>query len=69
MRHIQALEGTLLVLVRLAGQRLLPVQVRLHGLTVLIFLNLVSLVTTVGRVSQTLTQDGVANIIHKLAVL
>ena len=65
---IQTLDGTLLVLVRLAGQLLLPVEVRLHGVAVLVFLNLVGLVTTIGRVSQTLAQNRVANIVDELTV-
>ena len=52
---IETLKSTLLVLVGFARQRFLPVQVGLHGLTILIFLNLVGLVATVCGVCQTLT--------------
>ena len=66
--HIQALNGTLLVLVGLAGQLLLPVQMRLYGVAVFVFLNLVGLIATIGRVCQTLAQNGVAYVVHKLTI-
>ena len=65
---IKAFKSTQFVLVGLLGQRLLPVQVRLHRVTVLVFLNLIGLVATIGGIGQTLTKDGVADIVDKLAI-
>ena len=68
VRHVETLDGTQLVLVGLLRQRLLPVQVGRNGVAVLVLLNLVALVATIGGVGQTLAENGVADIVDKLAI-
>ena len=67
--HVEALYGTLLVLVGLAGQRLLPVEVRCHGVAVLVFRDHIRLVAAIRRVGQTRTEDAVAHPHHELLIL
>ena len=66
---IETLEGALLVLIWLAGQPLVPVEVGLHGVAVLVLGNHVGLVAAVGRVGKACAQDGVAHPHHKLLIL
>ena len=66
---IDALDGTLFVLVGLApGDGLRPVEVGRDGFAVLVLLDLEVLVATICRVGEAFADDGVAHIVHKLAV-
>ena len=67
---VHALDGYFLILGGLApGDGLLPVQVGRDGLAVLVLLNLVGLVATVGGIGKTFADDGVTHPIDKLFVL
>ena len=58
---IYAFDGTLLVLVGLAGQRLLPVEVRRDGVAVLVLCYHVCLVAAILRVSESCADDAVTH--------
>ena len=70
MNDIDTLDGTLFVLIcLLPGDSLVPVEVGSDGVALLILLNLVGLVATIGGVSQTLADNAIANPVDKLAIL
>ena len=66
--HIDTLHGALLVFVGIARQGLVPVQVGRDRFAIPVLLNLIGLVAAIGRVGQTLADDGVAHPIDKLPV-
>ena len=67
---VYTLYGPLLVLVGIApGNRLVPVEIRLYGISLLVLLYLESLVSAVCRVGETLADDGISYPEHKLLVL
>ena len=66
---VEALEGSQLVLRRLARQTLVPVEMRSDGVAVLILGDHVALVATVGRVCQSGTENRVAHPVDKLLIL
>ena len=66
---IHALDGALLVLIGLAGQRLAPVDMGSDWLAILVLGNHVGLVAGIGGVGKTRTEDRVLDILHKLLVL
>ena len=69
MAAVHALDGALGILVGIfPGNGLRPVQIGRHRITVSVFRNFVRIVTTIGRVGQTLADDGVTHPIYKLAV-
>ena len=69
MCDVKAFDGTSLIFRRmLPRNRLSPVKVRLHGVTVLVLLTLVSLIAAECRVGKSLADDGVAHPVHKLSV-
>ena len=69
MHGIEALYGTLLLLIGFLGQCFLPVQMRFHRITLLVFLYLIGFVASIGGVGKAFAQDRVAHIEHKLAIL
>ena len=66
--YVKAFKGSLLILVRLTGQRLAPVEVRSDGVAVLIFRNHIGFIAAIRRVGQASAQDRVAHVVHKLAI-
>ena len=67
--YVQALNGALFVFVRLAWQRLFPVNLRANGVSVLVFGYHIGFVAAVSWVGQACAEDAVAYPIHKLLVL
>ena len=65
---VEALHGPLLVFVGFARQRFFPVEVRSHGVAVLVFGDEIGFVATVCRVGKTCAQDRVAHPEDKLLV-
>ncbi len=66
---IKALDGTLLILIGFTGQPLAPVDMRCHGVAVLVLRDYVSLITAIVGIGKAGAEDGVAHPHDKLLVL